>query len=332
MSRGERLRWGILGTASIAASAFVPGVRRSSNGEIVGIASRNSAKADAFAADHVIPHVYGSYEGLLDSPHIDAVYVPLPNSMHAEWSIRAARAGKHVLCEKPLAANTEEAQEMVGACKAAGVVLMEAFMYRFHPQHERLLRAIQEGLIGTVRLIDAAFTFNLTERPHIAADPALAGGSLMDVGCYAVNACRMITGTEPIGVTAQHWVNPASGCEESIAATLRFPGDVLASIHSAFCVTERQTYTVYGDEGFVRTDHAYAPETDVDIAVEIHSGQRHERVMIERCDQYQLEVEEFGDAALHDKPLRWPAEDGVRNMRVIDAIYEAAREGIRVSL
>ncbi len=328
----KKVRWGIISTAQIARLALVPGIKRSANGELAAICSRDLSKAEATADELEIPKAYGSYEELLADPEIDAVYNPLPNSMHAEWTIKAAEAGKHVLCEKPLASNAQEAQTMVDACKDAGVVLMEAFMYRFHPQHDRIRKAIEDGVIGKMRYITAAFSFVLDEIGNIRLDSSLAGGSLMDVGCYAVNSCRMITGAEPLEVTAQAWFDPELDCERNIVATLRFPDDVLANIHSSFNVPFQQRYVVFGEKGYALTNHAYIPEPDIAASVELHIDNCHERILVEGCHQYQLEVEAFGRAVLEGEALRWPAEDAVNNMRVLDAIYRSAREGRRVKL
>ena len=328
----KTLRWGILSTANIGIQALIPGIRRSCNGRLDAICSRDLAKAETAAKDCNIPRAYGSYQELLDDPEIDAVYNPLPNTMHAEWTIKAARAGKHVLCEKPLAANAVEAQAMVDACREAGVVFMEAFMYRFHPQHERILRVIREGVIGKIRHIEAAFSFVFPDIQNFRLEPGMAGGSLMDVGCYAINVCRLMTGDEPLEVTGKVWINPKNECEYQTSATLLFPNDVLATIHSAYCVPDRQVYCVYGDKGSVGTKRAYAPQVDVDVPIEIHTERCHERILVEGCHQYQLEVEAFGEAVLLGKPLRWSGDDGVKNMQVIDAIYLSACEGRSVGL
>src|SRR3954447_13087611 len=186
----SNVRWGVLSTANIGRRAVLPAIQRSRNGELVAVASRDADKARAFAADLGIPRAYASYEQLLADPEIEAVYIPLPNSMHREWTIKAAQAGKHILCEKPLGLNAAECAEMDAAARQNGVLLMEAFMYRFHPQTERVIQLIRQGAIGHPRLIHAAFTFRLSNPANIRLQSDLGGGSLMDVGCYCVNVSR----------------------------------------------------------------------------------------------------------------------------------------------
>ena len=214
-----KFRWGILSTAAIAKRAFVPGVRNGTEGIIAAVGSRSLATAQAFAADLDIPVAHASYEALLADPEIDGVYIGLPNSMHLEWTIKAAEAGKHVLCEKPLARTVADARKMVDACAEAGVVLMEAFMYRHHPQHA-VARHLIEG-IGDVAYVRASFNYTmggprLENRDH-RIRPDMEGGGLMDVGCYAVNAARFIYGTEPVEVTAMQRVSDAFEVDMSFA-------------------------------------------------------------------------------------------------------------------
>jgi D-xylose 1-dehydrogenase (NADP+, D-xylono-1,5-lactone-forming) len=193
----HKLRWGVLSTANIGRAAVIPAIQHSANGEVVAVASRDEQKSHDFAAKAGIGRSYGSYEALLASSDIDAVYIPLPNSLHRAWTIKAAEAGKHVLCEKPLALNAVECAEMETAARRHNVLLMEAFMYRFHPQTEKVLALLHEGAIGEVRLIHSAFTFRVSNPANIRLQPQLGGGSLMDVGCYCVNLSRTLAGAQP---------------------------------------------------------------------------------------------------------------------------------------
>src|SRR5688500_11487316 len=206
------LRWGIVSTARIARERFVPGVRAASEGEVVAIASRDAGRAQAVATELRIPRAYATYEALLADPEVDAVYIGLPNGLHAEWTVRAAEAGKHVLCEKPAARRAADAQRMVEACGRAGVVLMEAFMYRLHPQHARVLELVRQGAIGDPVFVRASFCFAMSAERRAAGDvrlqAGLEGGALMDVGCYALNAARYIFGAEPLAVSAQQRLDP----------------------------------------------------------------------------------------------------------------------------
>src|SRR2546428_6081014 len=197
----DRLRWGTTSTARIGIRRVIPALRRSRTGTAVAIASRDLARAREIAAKFQIPRAHGSYEALLADPDVDAVYNPLPNTLHPEWTIRAARAGKHVLCEKPLAIDARQAQTMVDAGRAAGVLLQEAFMYRFHPQITELRRLVASGAVGVPWLARSAFTFSVGSDDDIRLNPALGGGGLLDVGCYCVSISRLLMG-EPKAVTA----------------------------------------------------------------------------------------------------------------------------------
>ncbi|GMV05118.1 MAG: hypothetical protein AMXMBFR53_13980, partial [Gemmatimonadota bacterium] len=235
----KRLRWGVLGTANIGRAAVNPAIRASSNGELVAVASRDGERARAFAAEHAIPRALGSYEALVEDPEVDALYVPLPNSLHREWTVRAARAGKHVLCEKPLALTEAECREMAAVAEEHGTLLMEAFMYRFHPRTERVLALVREGALGPIRAIRSAFTFRLTRPDNIRLRPELGGGALMDVGCYCVNASRTLAGAEPAEVQAQaNWTE--GGVDGELAGILRFPDGLLAHFDCALTVERRE--------------------------------------------------------------------------------------------
>src|SRR5437660_6859904 len=194
----KKLRGGVLSTANIGRAAVIPAIQHTANGELRAVASRDEQKAREFAAKLNIPASYGSYDALLADPDIDAVYIPLPNSMHREWSIKATEAGKHILCEKPLAMNAAECMDMEAAASAHGMRLMEAFMYRFHPQTVKVLELVRDGALGTVQLIHAVFSFRVGNPTNIRLQPALGGGSLMDVGCYCVNICRTIEVAETV--------------------------------------------------------------------------------------------------------------------------------------
>jgi predicted dehydrogenase len=203
------LTWGVISTSNIGRAAVNPAIQASSNGELLAVASRNEETAREFATKAGLPDYYGSYEALLDDERIDAVYIPLPNSLHREWTVKAAEKGKHILCEKPLALNAAQCDEMQRAAEANGVRLMEAFMYRFHPQTEKVVEMVRKGVVGDLRFIRSAFTFRLTNPDNIRLNPELGGGALMDVGCYCVNVSRTVAGQEPMEVQALvTWVPP----------------------------------------------------------------------------------------------------------------------------
>lgn len=325
---GPRLRWGVLGTANIGRAAVNPAIQASHNGTLTAVASRDADRARAFARETGIPQHHGRYEDLLDDPGVDAVYIPLPNRLHREWTIRAAEAGKHILCEKPLAMDAAECLEMEAAAEANGVRLMEAFMYRFHPRTERLVALVREGAVGQVQAVRSCFTFRLTNPSNIRLDAALGGGALMDVGCYCVNVGRTLVGEEPERVQAfAEWGE--TGVDLRMAGTLQFPGGVLASFDCALTLDRRETCEVAGTEGTLRIDPAFLPGTGDVVLEEIRGRSPVQPHVVPGVDQYRRMVEHFADAVLHDRPLRYPPREAAANLRVIEALDRSAREGGR---
>jgi D-xylose 1-dehydrogenase (NADP+, D-xylono-1,5-lactone-forming) len=328
MTNPEVLRWGVLGTANIGRAAVNPAIQASRNGELVAVASRDGERARDFASRHGIPRSHGSYQALLDDPGVDAVYIPLPNALHREWTIRAARAGKHILCEKPLAMTSAEALEMEAAAEHHGVRLMEAFMYRFHPRTERLLELVRQGAVGEIQALRSSFTFRVTNPANIRLDPSLGGGALMDVGCYCVNVSRTLAGREPVEVRAlARWGD--SGVDLAVAGVLRFPQDLLATFDCALTLDRRESCEAAGTGGTLRVDPAFLPGTG-DVEIQEIRGRGEGKVHpIPGVDQYQRMVEHFADAVLTGAPLRYPAAEAAANLRVIEALYRSARGGGR---
>jgi xylose dehydrogenase (NAD/NADP) len=324
----NNLRWGVISTSNIGRAAVNPAIRASKNGELLAVASRDVARARAFAEEWSIPRHFGSYDALLDDPDIDAVYLPLPNSMHLEWAVRAAEAGKHVLCEKPLALDAEECLRMEAAAEAAGVRLMEAFMYRFHPRTQRVLERLQEGAVGELLMMRSSFTFRLTRPDNIRWDPTLGGGALMDVGCYCVNISRTMAGAEPVEVQATaNWSD--RGVDRELVGMLRFPGDVLAHFDCALTLERTEAYEVSGTDGTLQVPSAFLPGTG-DVPIHLHRGREGtETEVVVGVDEYRLMVEHFADGVLNGTPFRYPAAEAARNMRAIEALYRSARDGGR---
>jgi predicted dehydrogenase len=260
-----RLRWGILSTARIARQRFIPGVRGGSESEVVAIASRDAARAQQAAAEMGIPRAYGTYEALLADPAVDAVYIGLPNLLHVEWVERAAAAGKHVLCEKPISRRAADAARAAEACRRAAVVYMEAFMYRLHPQHARVRALLAEGAIGAPRMLRASFCYAMTPERRASGDVRLSreleGGALMDVGCYAVNAARFLFDAEPVAASGQMHVDPAFGVDIGFAGTLRFADGRLALIDCSFETNGPHRYEVSGDRGSIAAQPRFVPGT-----------------------------------------------------------------------
>jgi predicted dehydrogenase len=331
----ERIRLGILSTARIGLSRFIPGAQSATNCDVAAIASRDPGRAAEAAVKMGIPRAHSSYEALLADPEIDAVYNPLPNNLHAEWTLKAAEAGKAILCEKPLARDAAEAAALVAGCKRHGVLLMEAFMYRFHPQHARVRALIDGGAIGKLCGVRAAFTFHMDpinpNNVRLRAD--LAGGALMDVGCYAVNAARLLFGEEPVAAAAIYNLPPEYGVDVALTGSLEFSDHRFATLDCGFRGAGHGMYQVVGSTGAIEAPEAFVPNAGADTLVILDDASgRHEEV-IPGVNQYTLEAEEFAACLLEQRAPRYPAEDGVANMRAIDALYRSARaNGLRQTL
>ncbi len=325
----RKVRWGVISTANIGRAAVIPAIHASGNCELVAVASRQKQTARDFAEKMAIPGYYGSYQELLNDKTIDAVYNPLPNSLHLEWTIKAAEKGKHILCEKPLGLNAAECEKMQAAAQANGVKLMEAFMYRFHPQTEKVIQLLRSGVLGKLGMIRSVFTFRLTNPDNIRLSSDLGGGALMDVGCYCVNISRTLAGMEPIEVQAfADW--GSSGVDEQMVATLRFANGILAQFDCALTMERRENYQVAGTDGYLSIPAAFLPGTK-DTVIYEHRGR--EKVIehkIKGADEYRLMVEHFADCILNNRSPRYSATEAGLNMRVIEALYRSARNDGRI--
>ncbi|MHB1628496.1 MAG: Gfo/Idh/MocA family protein [Bacilli bacterium] len=324
----KKVRWGVLGCARIAIGAVIPGIQQSKTGEVVAIASRDKSKAQAAARDLGIPHAYDGYEKLLSDDGIDAVYIPLPNHLHKEWTVRAAEAGKHVLCEKPLALNAEEALHMVDACERAGVKLAEAFMYRHHPRHDRIKAIVQSGEIGVLRGIHGTFTFNnAQDTANVRVKRSMGGGALYDVGCYPISAARFILETEPEAATVHAFFSPEHDDVDMMASGLiEFPGHVGMTFDCSMWAEFRNTLEILGADGRIEVPSAFVGSPDFTV---IAKGERREETF-PQLNQYSLQADSFGRSILFDEPLRFEPMDGVKNMRAIDACLLSAQTRMRV--
>ncbi len=325
----DKIRWGIISTARIARNAVIPAIQQSRNGVVAAVASRDAAKARAYADDLHIERAYGSYEELLADPNIDAIYNPLPNDGHAPWSIAAAKAGKPTLVEKPIALNTQQAQEMIDAFRAANVLLAEAFMYRYHPQHQKARELLAAGVTGPLNLIDVCFTFSLRpeDTNNVRLKPELGGGGLMDVGCYCINLCRLMTGEEPDVVTGQAAIGRQSGVDEAFVGTLHFPSGVMAHFDCGVRAMFRNTYTLKGPQGAITVDRAFRPADGGPSTIHVDRPNQDTAIIeIPECDQYQLMVEDFADAVMQGRKVTYDPLDSVKTMRVLDALARSARE------
>lgn len=327
------IQWGVLGTAKHGGDTWIPAAFESASGTVRAVASRDADRARAFADEQNIPVSYGSYEDLLADAEIDAVYIPLPNTMHKEWAIKAAQAGKHVMCEKPLGLNAAEAEEMVAVFAEAGLKFAEAFQWRHDPQAQRTREIVQNKEIGDLRLIDAGFSFFLDRPGDIRRNPATGGGALYDVGCYTITAARFLAGAEPLRVTAQiRW--GATGIDETVVATLEFPGEVLAHLNCSFEQPLRRYYEAVGTKGSAYVAPAYNPKEQFASTVTLRGADREptSREELGVHNEYVLLIEDFNRAILDDRDPLFPATDAILNMRVIDAIFKAAKEGRTVEV
>ena len=322
--RDGLVRWGVLSTANIGVKAVSPAIHSSSNGRLVAVGSRDPQRAAELYMFAPNIRIYGDYESVINDPDIDAIYIPLPNGLHAEWTIKALQAGKHVLCEKPLAATVEEAEEMVEAARANNVLLMEAFMYRFHPQIVWALEQVRAGLIGPVRLVRASFSFDIRSRPeNIRVNPELAGGSLMDIGCYPVNLCRAIYEQAPQAVAARVHIAKAGGVDMATNAILDFGDGRFGVLDSSFELPMRQGAEIIGEAGIITIPVPFTPGTIETVVFVTKNGQMSEQ-SFPRVDQYQIEVEHFADCILSGKEPARRLSETLENMATIEAIYESA--------
>ena len=310
------LRWGILSTANITRKLL----GRGHDQEFVAVGSRDPDRARAFAGEHGIPRAHASYEDLLADPEIDAIYNPLPNSLHVEWSIKALEAGKHVLCEKPMSRRPEDVQRAFDAAERLGLVLEEAFMWRHHPQLQRAREMIAAGAIGELRVIRAAFAFHAGDPNDIRLQSDLDGGGLMDVGCYCVSGCRAMAGREPVRAYAEY-VPGGNGVDVAMAATLRFPGDVVAHFDCGLSYRGGDQLEAVGSEGSVFLDD---PWHGREAVIELRRDGAPERVETGPANSYALELADFEAAVRGERPPLLTREDAVAQARAIDALYTSA--------
>jgi xylose dehydrogenase (NAD/NADP) len=311
--------WGILGPGFIATRAIIPAIQEESNSRILAVASSNEERAREVALRFGIERFYSDYQALLNDPDIDVVYIALPNHLHREWTIRAAAAGKHVLCEKPLAIYAAECDEMIAACRKANVLLMEAVMYRFHPRMLYLEQMLLAHELGDVRFLHAAFSFNFNAPDNYRAYQQFGGGALLDVGSYCVNAARWLIGSEPVSSQVDTAYNQQS-IDLNTSAILRFSEEVSAHIQSSFVATEHQVIEVVGTTGAATAPLAFTAWRDDTTMLLIQRGAVFEQREFAPSDPYQRMVEHFTTCVMEKTPLLYPAEDGWANLRVLDML------------
>ena len=314
----DAVKWGIISTAHIN-RLVIPGAHASPKVELVGVASRDRARAEEYAREWEIPRAYGSYEELLEDPEIEAVYISLPNTMHPEWSIRSLEAGKHVLCEKPFSRHPGEIEAAFDAADRAGRLLSEAFMYRHNPQTKRIKQLVDDGAIGELRFVRTAFSYGLYDAENIRLSTELEGGALMDVGCYCVSGARLVAG-EPESVFGQAFVGE-TGTDWVFTGQLRFPGDVLGIFDCGTALIDRDELEVAGSEGTLFVDDPWHCKNPV---IEVRRADGVERIELEPVDSYRLELEDLSDAIRGEgEPLLGRA-DAVAQGRILEALHRSA--------
>ncbi len=323
MSR--KIRWGVLGAAKIATVRVIPGMKTCALAEVTAIASRDPAKAQAAASSLGIAKAYGSYEELLADPDIDAIYNPLPNPMHVPWTIRCAEAGKHVLCEKPIAMDAAEASRLIAVRERTGVKIGEAFMVHTHPQWLRVVEIVRSGEIGDLRAMVFPFTYNNRDPKNIRNMPDMGGGALMDIGCYPIHLSRWVFGAEPVRLAASVSRDPEFGTDRLTSALLEYPQG-----HAVFTVSTQaspfQRAQIFGSAGRIEVEIPVNSPTDQPTKLFVQTtGLRTES--IPTCDQYGIQGDAFSRAVLEDSPVPVSVEEAVRNMAVIDAVFRAGASG-----
>jgi predicted dehydrogenase len=322
----------VLSTANIGVKRVIPAIMAGRRGVVAAIASRDAGRAAGVAARFGIARSYGSYQALLDDPEIEAVYNPLPNHLHVEWTVKALDAGKHVLCEKPIALNAGEAGAIVAARERSGGRVLEAFMVRFHPQWHRIRALIEAGRIGSVRAIQSAFVFPVFDPNNVRNRADIGGGALYDVGCYPIVTARYVFGTEPDRVIALVDRDPTLGVDRLTSALLSFPGGGQVTFSSALQLALYQRVVILGSAGRIEVPVPFTPPKDHGCRILIDSGQSLDgsSAVVEEfpaVDQYALQCDDAAAVFRGERVQEFPIEDAIANMRVIDALYRSAVSG-----
>ena len=325
----RKIRWGVLGYARIARLELIPAMQRAANSEFFALASRDTAKlAEARATFPGLARFYRGYDELLRDPEVEAVYIPLPNSLHREWTLKAAAHGKHVLCEKPLALTAADAREMTAACAAHGVLFMEAFMYRYTDRMRQVEAVLHSGALGEIKFVHASHRFLLTRPDSIKLKPELGGGALYDVGCYPVNFAGVVA---DFAAGAPGAARPASvavecvrtgGIDESFSALLKYPSGLIASLHCGFNASKRIAAEIVGAQGVLEV-----PDTFLDNAgaLTLTLGDERREIPVAASDRYRSEIEDFADAIRQKRAPRLGLAESLRNAEVIDQLLAASR-------
>ncbi|WP_274361624.1 Gfo/Idh/MocA family protein [Paenibacillus thermotolerans] len=327
-----KVRWGILGCADIALRWVIPAIQQSETGVVAAIASRDPRKAADAAQAHGIPIAAASYEQLIGLEEIDAVYIPLPNHLHCEWTVKAAQAGKHVLCEKPLSLNAAQAEEMAAACRKAQVHLAEAFMYRHHPRYEFLKETIRSGEIGEIRAFHGSFTFDISMRKNdVRFRSEFGGGAFYDDGCYPVSAARFLLGEEPEAVTFHSFRSSEhDGVDMMNSGLMEFPKGVGATLQFGMWCDGTNEITILGSKGSIYVPSAFYYDPPAETAVVVKSGGTTREERFPPLNHYMIQADDFGRSVLEGRQPLFGSADAVNNMRALEACIRSARERSRV--
>jgi predicted dehydrogenase len=328
----RKVNWGILGCAKIAERSIIPAIRESRTGVIYGIASRDEKKARSWKDQFGFITLYPDYQALINAPQIDVVYIPLANHLHCEWAVKAAKAGKHVVVEKPACLSTDEAKKMIDEAKKNNVLLMEAFMWKYHPQTEKILRIIKRGNIGEPLFFHSAFTFNYTNDPsNYRWDPKMGGGSLYDIGCYTISAARTMFGLEPVSVYATARIDAKKKVDTSCSMILEFPNGKTAHLDCSFEAQFQSYYEVIGPKGTVKAPRAFSQRMR-SVTLETLKGELFKVVNVPRVNQYARMVETVNECIRHGKDLPVKPEDILNNVKVIEAAFKSIETGKPVKI
>ena len=317
----NNIKWGVLGYARIARVSVIPAILRAQNSEFYAIASRDKEKIKQCQEEFGCPKAYTSYDELLDDPEIQAVYIPLPNSLHKEWTIKAAQKGKHVLCEKPFALNAQEALEMIAVCEKNNVNLMEAFMYRYTDRTKKVKEILDSGVIGEIKYINSSYRFLLNREDDIRRVPGLGGGALYDVGGYPLNFVGMVTGKTPVSMSAEYVVQ--DGVDVLFTAVLKYDNNIVATINCGFNAFSRIFSEIIGTKGLLEIPDTFLGNAGV-ITLTTDEGKK--EIPVQKSDRYMLEIEDFADAIGNDRKPTLNLHETIRNMKIIEQLLDMTHQ------
>jgi predicted dehydrogenase len=319
------IRWGILSTANIGIKKVIPAIQTARSCQVTAICSRNIEAAERAAKELSIPRAHGSYQELLADPELDAVYIPLPNHLHVEWSIRALAAGKHVLCEKPLGLDSGDAERLIrSAAEFPHLKIMEAFMYRHHPQWLKAKKLVQDGAVGNLRTINTFFSYFNDDPANVRNQQDIGGGGLMDIGCYPISLSRFITDLEPVRVMGSVSRDPVFGTDTLSSAIMEFDG-VTATFTCSTMISPYQRVLIYGDRGHIEIEIPFNAPPDKPCRLWLMSDKERAEFTFGPCDQYKVQAELFARAIIDDTEVPTPLADGLANMKVIDALLASEK-------